>query len=57
MVLNASWGLGEAIVGGQVTPDIVIVDRAGGGIIDYQVGSKAVMTVPASTGTTVKTRS
>jgi phosphohistidine swiveling domain-containing protein len=52
VVLNASWGLGEAIVGGQVTPDIVVVDRAGGGIIDYQVGSKAVMTVPASTGTT-----
>jgi len=52
VVLNASWGLGEAIVGGQVTPDIVVVDRAGGGIIDYQVGSKAVMTVPAGTGTT-----
>jgi rifampicin phosphotransferase len=51
MVLNASWGLGEAIVGGQVTPDIVVVDRAGGGIIDYQVGSKSVMTVPAGTGT------
>ena len=51
VVLNASWGLGEAIVGGQVTPDIVVVDRAGGGIIDYQVGSKAVMTVPAETGT------
>ena len=51
MVLNASWGLGEAIVGGQVTPDIVVVDRAGGGIIDYQVGSKSVMTVPAGAGT------
>ncbi len=51
VVLNASWGLGEAIVGGQVTPDIVVVDRAGGGIIDYQVGSKSVMTVPADTGT------
>jgi hypothetical protein len=51
VVLNASWGLGEAIVGGQVTPDIVVVDRAGGGIIDYQVGSKAVMTVPADSGT------
>src|ERR1700733_10222321 len=54
VVLNASWGLGEAIVGGQVTPDIVAVDRAGGGVIDYQVGSKAVMTGPASTGTTAQ---
>ncbi len=51
VVLNASWGIGEAIVGGQVTPDILAVDRAGGGIIDYQVGSKSVMTVPAGTGT------
>jgi len=51
VVLNASWGLGEAIVGGQVTPDIVVVDRAGGGVIEYQVGSKSVMTVPAATGT------
>ena len=51
VVLNASWGLGEAIVGGQVTPDIVVVDRAGGGIIDYRVGSKSVMTVPAGIGT------
>ena len=52
LLLNASWGLGEAIVGGQVTPDIVVVDRAGGGIIDYQVGSKSMMTVPAGIGTT-----
>ena len=51
VVLNASWGLGEAVVGGRVTPDIVVVNRADGGIIDYQVGSKAVMTVPAGTGT------
>jgi phosphohistidine swiveling domain-containing protein len=51
VVLNASWGLGEAIVGGQVTPDIVLVDRAGGGVVDYQVGSKSVMSVPARTGT------
>ena len=27
MVVNASFGLGEAVVGGQVTPDTVIVDR------------------------------
>ncbi|MGW0070387.1 PEP/pyruvate-binding domain-containing protein, partial [Streptosporangium sandarakinum] len=27
IVLNASWGLGEAVVGGLVTPDTVVVDR------------------------------
>ena len=28
MVVNASFGLGEAVVGGQVTPDTYVVDRA-----------------------------
>ena len=26
--INAAWGLGEAVVGGQVTPDTITVDRA-----------------------------
>jgi rifampicin phosphotransferase len=51
VVINASWGLGEAVVGGQVTPDTVVVDRAGGSVINYQIGGKEVMTVPAGTGT------
>jgi rifampicin phosphotransferase len=33
MIINAAWGLGEAIVGGQVTPDTVVVDRASQTII------------------------
>src|SRR6187455_1883944 len=28
--INASWGLGEAIVGGQVSPDVVSVERSSG---------------------------
>ena len=28
MIVNASYGLGEAVVGGQVTPDTFIVDRS-----------------------------
>jgi len=28
VVISASWGLGEAIVGGLVTPDTIIVDKA-----------------------------
>jgi phosphohistidine swiveling domain-containing protein len=51
VVINANWGLGEAVAGGQVTPDIVVVDRAGGDVVDYHVGGKEVMTVPAGTGT------
>ena len=26
-MINAAWGLGEAIVGGQVTPDTIVVDK------------------------------
>ena len=27
MIVNASFGLGEAIVGGEITPDTYIIDR------------------------------
>lgn len=51
MVINACWGLGEALVGGQVAPDRVVLDRATGRGVEYEVGAKAVMTVPAEDGT------
>ena len=42
MIVNASFGLGEAVVGGQVTPDTYIVDRttlAGQGNRDRSQGA------------------
>ncbi|QFY07342.1 pyruvate, phosphate dikinase [Nonomuraea phyllanthi] len=48
-VVNAAWGLGEAVVGGQVTPDTVVV--SGGAVIRSQTGDKTVMTVRTPTGT------
>ena len=30
MIINAAWGLGEAIVGGLVSPDTITVDKATG---------------------------
>jgi phosphohistidine swiveling domain-containing protein len=45
VMINAAWGLGEAIVGGQVTPDSVIVDKANGTIIEQNISEKDVMTV------------
>ena len=30
MVINAAWGLGEAIVGGLVSPDTIVADKATG---------------------------
>ncbi len=50
VVVNASWGLGEAVAGGEVTPDVIRIDRVGGGVAGYQIGGKEVMTVPARTG-------
>ena len=44
-LINASWGLGEAIVGGRVTPDTIIVDKKTGQVVDYEVADKQVMTV------------
>ena len=32
VMINAAWGLGEAIVGGLVTPDTVVVEKASGAI-------------------------
>ncbi len=32
VMINAAWGLGEAIVGGQVTPDTVVVEKGSGAI-------------------------
>lgn len=51
LMINAAWGLGEAIVGGQVTPDTVVVDRASGKVAERQINAKEVMTVRTPEGT------
>ena len=51
VVVDAAWGLGEAIVGGLVTPDHIVADKATGAIKQIAIGDKAVMTVPTATGT------
>ena len=48
-VINASWGLGEAVVGGEVTPDTVTVTR--GVVTRATTGAKTVMTVRTAAGT------
>jgi pyruvate,water dikinase len=51
IVLDAAWGLGEAIVGGLVTPDHVVIDKVTGGIKQITIADKMVMTLPTATGT------
>jgi len=51
IVINAAWGLGEAVVGGAVTPDTITVTRLKGRVIRRETSAKQVMTVCAQTGT------
>jgi pyruvate,water dikinase len=50
--INAAWGLGDAIVGGQVTPDTLIVDKNAGRVKQVTVEDKAVMSIMGASGTT-----
>ena len=51
LLINAAWGLGEAIVGGEVTPDTVILDKTTWGILSRETATKTVMTVRTKLGT------
>jgi pyruvate,water dikinase len=42
MLAEASWGLGEAVVSGRVTPDRFHLDREAGAVLDRQLGAKDV---------------
>jgi pyruvate,water dikinase len=50
MMVNASWGLGESIVSGHVTPDSWLCDRKTGAIISQTLGSKETMVIYGDTG-------
>jgi phosphoenolpyruvate synthase/pyruvate phosphate dikinase len=51
VMINASWGLGESIVGGTVTPDTFIVRKSDLAIIQRVIADKQRMTVATSGGT------
>ena len=50
-VISAAWGLGEAVVGGLVTPDSITVDKASGTVVERVVADKRVMTARVNGGT------
>ena len=50
ITINAAFGLGESLVGGQVQPDVIRVRRRTLAIASRDVGDKAVMTVLAEDG-------
>ena len=51
VVVSAAWGLGEAVVGGLVTPDSLTVDKASGRILERLTADKLTMTVRTESGT------
>ena len=50
VAVNASWGLGIAVVGGEVTPDDYLVSKVTGEIVRRTVSSKQVEYVPDAAG-------
>jgi pyruvate,water dikinase len=54
-IINASWGLGESVVGGSVTPDTYVVRTAGSpdawSIVERGLAEKRRMTVAVTGGT------
>lgn len=40
MIIEAGFGLGEAVVSGRITPDSYVVDKNGGQIIDVNLGDQ-----------------
>jgi pyruvate,water dikinase len=50
-MITAAWGLGEAVVGGLVTPDTLIVEKASGRIVSQEIADKKMMTVRVQGGT------
>ncbi len=51
VMINASWGLGESIVGGTVTPDTFVVRKSDLAITSRTIADKQHMTVSTSGGT------
>jgi pyruvate,water dikinase len=51
VVVTASWGLGESVVSGTVTPDTWIVRKADLAVRDERIGAKERMTVTVPGGT------
>lgn len=50
MMINASWGLGEAVVSGTVTPDEYTINKKDGSIIEENIATKNSMVVKAKSG-------
>ncbi|MFA6473771.1 MAG: PEP/pyruvate-binding domain-containing protein [Patescibacteria group bacterium] len=51
VVIEAGYGLGEAIVGGKITPDMFVVHKKSGNIIERRISEQHMQIVRSGTGT------
>ncbi|MFB6103723.1 MAG: phosphoenolpyruvate synthase [Halobacteriaceae archaeon] len=54
IIIEAAWGLGEAVVSGTVSPDNYVVDRDTGDIKDVTIADKKIEQVRDDAGNTVE---
>ncbi|HDD69162.1 MAG TPA: phosphoenolpyruvate synthase, partial [Candidatus Korarchaeota archaeon] len=54
LVIEASWGLGESVVGGKVTPDTYVVDKKTLEIKEKHIGDKKIEILLTPQGGTIK---
>lgn len=50
IMINASWGLGEAVVSGTVTPDDYLIDKKTGKVLEKYIADKNSMVVDKTDG-------
>jgi pyruvate,water dikinase len=50
VVINASWGLGEAIVAGLVTPDSFVIDKTTFALLEREINEKEIAFLPHASG-------
>jgi pyruvate,water dikinase len=50
VMIEAAWGLGEAVVSGLVTPDNYVVSKSDGRVLSKFISRKSVMIVREETG-------
>lgn len=55
MVIEAGWGLGEAIVGGKITPDTFVIRSTDWAVLESMISEQTMMIVRSSKGTVEKT--
>jgi len=51
MIIEAGWGLGEAIVGGRITPDTYVISKKTDKIVEKNISVQKMMIVKSKEGT------